>query len=117
MKPFRPKSMNEQLAVALRVVVGSRLKRSGLGNVWVDDRTWRELADELTAALLGKLIFIDRTIFERIAAEAKQMKIVRGYIEEYQARLSDAKKKESGRSRNAYAQWAAENMPKVEGSK
>jgi len=106
MKP-RVRSMNEDLAQALRAVIGGELKQANLGEVWRDDRTWRRIADELIMALAGRVALVDRETYGRIFADAEQMKVVRAYIAEYQARRTDAQKKES--IKNPYARWAAEN--------
>lgn len=81
------RSMHEDLAQALRAVVGGELKQANLGEVWRDDRTWRRIADELIMALAGKVAFVDREAYGKIFADAEQMKLVRAYIAEYQARL------------------------------
>jgi len=107
-------SVGAVLASALRKVVGGRLQQSNLGEVWREGRTWLELAKELDGALNGKLVLIDRAAFERIRADAEQMKLIRAYVEDYQARRTDAQKKAS--IKNPYARWAAENMPPKEGT-
>ena len=108
------RSMHEDIAQALRAVVGGELK---LSEVWRDDRTWRRIADELIMALAGKVAMVDRETYGRIFADAEQMKLVRAYIEQYKAGLPKDQKQRSGRSKNAYAQWAAENMTSKEESK
>jgi hypothetical protein len=114
MKP-RIHSMNENLAKALRAVVGGELKQSNLGEVWRDDRTWRRIADELIMALAGKVALIDREVYARIFADAEQMKLVRSYVEDYKSRLPKDQQKRSERNKNPIARWAAENMgPKEE---
>jgi len=112
MKP-RIHSLNENLAKALRAVVGGELKQSNLGEVWCDDRTWRRIADELVMALAGKVALVDREVYARIFADAEQMKLVRAYVAEYNSRRTDVQQKAS--VKNPYARWAAENMtPKDE---
>lgn len=107
----KPRPINDDLALAIRKVIGGRLKQTKLGEVWTDERTWREFADEVIMALAGKVTLIDRPTFERIAADAHQMKAVRSYIAEYKARLPDEKRKDGERRQNPYARWAKENMP------
>lgn len=109
MKP-RVRSLNENLAKALRAVVGGELKQANLGEVWRDDRTWRRLADELVMALAGKVALVDRKIYGQIVAEAENMKLIRAYVEEYKSRLPKEKREAGERSKNPYARWAAENM-------
>jgi hypothetical protein len=104
------RSMHEDLAQALRAVVGGELKQANLGEVWRDDRTWRRIADELIMALAGKVAMVDRETYGRIFADAQQMKLVRAYIEEYKAGLPRDQQKNGERNRNPYARWAAENM-------
>jgi hypothetical protein len=104
---FRIHSMNENLAQALRAVIGGELKQSNLGEVWRDDRTWRRLADELVMALAGKVALVDRKIYGQIVADAENMKLIRAYIEEYKSRLT--KEKQQHGIRNPYVRWAAEN--------
>jgi hypothetical protein len=108
---------NDHLAAALHRVIGSHLFRSGLGHVWCDDRTWREFARELVSALAGSVVLVGKAEYARLVADAEQMKLVRAYIEEYKAGLPKDQKQRSGRSKNAYAQWAAENMTSKEESK
>src|SRR5574338_418563 len=109
-------SVGAVLASALRKVVGDRLRLSGLGEVWRDDRTWFELAREIDAALRQKLVLVDKKTYDALMADAAQMKVVRGFVEEYEKRRPKDQKKNSGRNKNAYAQWAAENMPPKEGT-
>lgn len=113
MKP-RIHSLNENLAHALRAVVGGELKQANLGEVWRDDRTWRRIADELIMALAGKIALVDRETYGRIFADAEQMKLVRSYVESYKSMLPKDQKQRGERNRNPYARWAAENMPKEE---
>jgi hypothetical protein len=103
------------LARSLRQVIGNRLKLSGLGEIWRDDRTWLELARELAEALAAvHVVIVGKADYERIASEAAQMRVVRGYVEDYQRHLSKEKRVE--RIRNPYARWAAENMSPKEGT-
>lgn len=110
MKP-RIHSLNEDLAKALRAVVGGELKQANLGEVFRDDRTWRRIADELIMVLAGKVALVDRKVYGRILADAEQMGVVRAYIEAYKAGLPKDQKQRSERNKNAYARWAVENMP------
>lgn len=102
-------SVGEELAKALRRVVGGRLKQSNLGEVWREDRTWLELARELDA-VLGGVVFVKKETYARLVADANQMRTVRKFVEDYQAKLPEARRKEAERNRNPYARWAAENM-------
>ena len=106
--------MNLRLATGLRKVIGSHLFRSGLGHVWKDERTWLELARELVEALKGSVVIVEQKEYDRLVAEANQMKVVRSYVAEYQARLP--KEKRAEKVRNPYARWAAENMTPKEGA-
>jgi hypothetical protein len=109
-------SVGAVLASALRKVVGGRLQQSNLGEVWREDRTWLELAKELDGALNGKLVLIDRKVFERIHADAEHMREIRKRFEAYEELRSKDQRENGERSRNAYARWAAENMPPKEGT-
>lgn len=108
MKP-RIHSLNENLAQALRSVIGGELKQSNLGEVWRDDRTWRRLADELIMVCSGKVAIVDRAAYGRIFADAEQMKVVRGFVAEYETRRPKDQRQAGERNRNPYARWAAEN--------
>ena len=102
----------EQLfARALRRVIGGRLKQSKLGEVWHDDRTWLEIAKELVSAIKGDMstfVLVEKSVYSKIVAEARQMQLVRKYVEDYQAMLPPARKQAS--EKNAYARWANEHM-------
>src|SRR5689334_11213908 len=99
MKP-RVHSLNENLAKALRAVVGGELKQANLGEVWRDDRTWRRIADELIMVLAGKVALVDRETYGRIFADAENMRVVRAYVEEYKSRLT--KEKQQSGIKNPY---------------
>lgn len=103
-------SLNENLAAALRQVIGGELKQSNLGEVWRDERTWRRLADELVMALAGKVALIDRKVYGQIFADAQQFHLIRAYIEDYKSKLPKDKREAGERRQNPYARWANENM-------
>jgi hypothetical protein len=109
MKP-RIRSVNEEIATALHKVIGDHLIRSGLGHIWKDERTWRTMADEFILACGGKVALVDRETYGRIFANSEQFKLIRKYVEDYQAMLPPDRKKEQARRQNPYAKWAAENM-------
>lgn len=94
----------------MRQVIKKRLEVSGMQEIWRDDHSWRTLADELVMALAGKATLLDRETAGRIFADAQQMREIRARFDAYNAARTKEQKKEGGRSRNAYAQWAAENM-------
>jgi len=102
----------EQLALALRQVIGDRLRRSGHGEVWKDDRTWIEMSSELTAVLANTIVMTGRERYNELVREAAQMKRIRQHVAEYNARGNKQQKNDS--EKNPYARWAAENMPPKE---
>lgn len=107
----KSRSTLEHLARALKLVVGDQLKRSFNGQeIWRDDHTWREIAGLLSKVLSRNVVLVDAKEYRELVAEANQMKLVRGYVEEYQRRLP--KEKQAEKIRNPYARWAAENMSK-----
>jgi hypothetical protein len=101
--------MNEDLAAALLKVIGEDLLRSGLGHIWRDARTWRGMADELVAALKGKVVLIETKKYNELVADAKQFHLIRAYIEDYKSKLPKDKREAGERRQNPYARWAAEN--------
>jgi len=99
----------DTLSRALHTVVGERFKRSGLGVVWRDEHTWRELAQGLIKALGGSIVLVDRETYDELVREARQMKRVRQRVDDY---YELAPRKHQSASRGAYANWAEENMKK-----
>lgn len=113
----RSKSNLEALAGALKLVVGAALRKSFNGQeVWRDDYTWRELSGGVIRALAKDAVVLDKATYVRLMTDSAQLETIRNYVEEYEKRRSVEQKARSGRNRNAYAQWAAENMPPKEGS-
>lgn len=78
-----PLSKETALAHALKRVIGGALQRSGLGLVWLDDRTWTDFARQLSTAL--DLVILDRETHTALARDAKQMAEVRRRMAEYNA--------------------------------
>lgn len=107
-------SVGAILASALRKVVGGRLQASNLGEVWREDRTWLELAQQIDAALRGKIVLVDKAAYDTLVTDAEQMRVVRKYIEEYKSRLPPEKRAEASGRRNPYIRWAEEHMLKKE---
>ena len=105
-------SVGAVLASALRKVVGGRLQQSNLGEVWREDRTWLELAQQIDAALRGKVVLVDKKEYDALVADANQFKLIRKYIEEYKARLPPEKKAEASGRRNPYIRWLNDNAEK-----
>lgn len=98
----------DSLSFVLRRVVGERLRRSFNGQeVWRDDRTWRELASEVSRALAGSFVILDKTEYRKLVADAEQMRVIRACIDEYKSRLP--KEKAVEKIRNPYVRWMVEH--------
>jgi hypothetical protein len=97
----------DTLSRELHRVVGERFRRSGLGVVWRDEHTWRELAQELVKALGGSIVFVDKEMYNELVREARQMKRVRQRVADYYEMMP---KQRQNSSKSPYAKWAEENM-------
>ena len=114
---IRPKSNLESLAAALKLVVGGALRKSFNGQeVWRDDYTWRELSGGVIRALAKDAVVLDKATYVKLMGDSTQLEVIRNYVEEFKKRQTNEQKANSGRNRNAYAQWASENMPPKEGT-
>lgn len=79
-------SITNTVAVALRQVIGGRLKQSGHGAVWHDERTWQDLAAGVIAALRGSVVLVERAAYDELVRDATRARRARANFEEYRAR-------------------------------
>lgn len=96
-------TIRERLSIALQAVAKKHLGRSA------DASALLGFADELIAALSGKVTLVDKAEYDRLVADARQMRRIRGHIAEYHSMLPKDKRVR-GEASSPYARWAAENM-------